>query len=83
MEHPLVTHFLNPSPDYASGFECGLLYCKMQMGEREITGVFMTCSHEQIEAIACELGYAIASKTPLNEEYIYLTFRLGYNRNLC
>lgn len=73
-EHPLVAHFLNPSPDFASGFECGLLYAKMRLQETRIDSVLMVCSIGQAEVMAGELGYAITQRVRLNDEFVYLFF---------
>jgi hypothetical protein len=59
-EYDLVMAFVDPSPEFAHGFECGMLWHQMRDKVAEITTIVHAVNHEQLMRMAEVWGYDVA-----------------------
>jgi hypothetical protein len=56
-EYECTMPFVNQQPDFAFGFECGMLYGKLEHGEDIVNDLHNTENAAQIEAMLKRFGY--------------------------
>lgn len=66
----LVLPFLTENPQFALGFECGMLYEQMHNGHSPIKTSIHALNDEQVIVMAARLGYRL-ELTPLSEGWAH------------
>lgn len=70
----LITQFLVENPNFALGFEAGIVYNKMRTGVGEVEGQYNIANQDQLFVMAGNLGYAVKEWKKLDETWMFCKF---------
>jgi hypothetical protein len=70
----LITEFLTDAPNFALGFEAGIIYNQMRSGVQEIEGQYNISNQDQLFMMAGNLGYEVKKWEKLDQTWMFCKF---------